>query len=69
MAKRFISKTEMKLGTLQYSLSTEEGRVKINWNTMPEGVVLLDVLQDWICDLEGIYESKRREVFNEGELK
>jgi hypothetical protein len=59
----------MKLGTLQYSLSTEEGRVKINWKTMPEGVVLLDVLQDWICDLEGIYESKRQEVFNKGELK
>jgi hypothetical protein len=59
----------MKLGTLQYSLSTEEGRVKINWNAMPEGVVLLDVLQDWICDLEGIYESKRQEVFNKGELK
>ena len=59
----------MKLGTLQYSLSAEEGRVKINWNTMPEGVVLLDVLQDWICDLEGIYESKRQEVFNTGEAK
>ena len=59
----------MKLGSLQYSLSTEEGRIKINWNKMPEGIVLLDVLQDWICDLEGIYEVTRTEVFNKGESK
>ena len=59
----------MKLGSLQYSLSTEEGRIKINWNKMPEDIVLLDVLQDWICDLEGIYETKREEVFKQGELK
>jgi hypothetical protein len=59
----------MKLGSLQYSLSTEEGRIKINWNKMPEGVVLLDVLQDWICDLEGIYETKKEEVFKQGESK
>ena len=59
----------MKLGSLQYSLSAEEGRIKINWDKMPEGVVLLDVLQDWICDLEDIYEVKRVEVFNKGESK
>jgi len=59
----------MKLGSLQYSLSTEEGRIKINWNKMPEDIVLLDVLQDWICDLEGIYETKREEVFKQGESK
>jgi len=59
----------MKLGSLQYSLSAEEGRIKINWNKMPEGIVLLDVLQDWICDLEGIYETKKEEVFKQGESK
>ena len=59
----------MKLGTLQYSLSTEEGRVKINWAAMPDNVVMLDVLRDWICDLEGVYETKRQEVFNNGETK
>ena len=59
----------MKLGSLQYSLSTEEGRIKINWNKMPEDIVLLDVLQDWICDLEGIYETKREEIFKRGESK
>ena len=59
----------MKLGSLQYSLSTEEGRIKINWNKMPEDIVLLDVLQDWICDLEGIYETKKEEVFKQGESK
>ena len=59
----------MKLGSLEYIPSIEEGRVKINWNKMPESVVLLDVLQDWICDLEGIYETKREEIFKRGESK
>jgi hypothetical protein len=59
----------MKLGKLMYSLSSEEGRVVINWKDMPTGVVMLDVLKDWICELEGIYETKHQEVFNQGELK
>jgi len=59
----------MKLGKLEYSVSSEEGRVKINWKDMPTGVVMLDVLKDWIVDLEGIYETKRQEVFNKGETK
>ena len=56
----------MKLGTLQYSLSAEDGRVKITCNTMPEGVLLLDVLHDWLCDRAGLAERKRQEVFNTG---
>lgn len=59
----------MKLGKLEYSASAEEGRVKINWKVMPDGVVMLDILQDWITELEGIYEVKRNEVFNQGEVK
>ena len=43
--------------------------MKINWKVMPTGVVMLDVLQDWIVELEGIYETKRQEVFNQGEMK
>jgi hypothetical protein len=59
----------MKLGKLTYSFTSEEGRVVINWKDMPTGVVMLDVLKDWICELEGIYEAKHQEVFNQGELK
>ena len=59
----------MKLGSLEYIPSIEEGRVKINWNKMPESVVLLDTLQDWICELEEVYEAKREEVFKQGESK
>lgn len=59
----------MKLGKLEYSNSREEGFVKINWNDMPDGVVMLDILKDWIVELEGIYETKRVEVFKQGEMK
>ena len=56
----------MKMGKLDYSVSREEGFVKINWNVMPTGAVMLDVLKDWIVELEGIYETKREEVFKQG---
>lgn len=59
----------MKLGKLEYSPNTEEGCVKINWKVMPNNVVMLDILRDWIVELEGIYEEKRNEVFNKGETK
>lgn len=59
----------MKLGKLEYYANAEEGRVKIKWNLMPDGVVMLDILRDWIVELEGIYEVKRNEVFNKGESK
>jgi hypothetical protein len=59
----------MKMGKLDYSTSREEGFVKINWKVMPTGVVMLDILQDWIVELEGIYETKRNEVFNQGEIE
>ena len=59
----------MKMGKLDYSVSREEGFVKINWKVMPTDVVMLDILQDWIVELEGIYETKREEVFKQGETK
>ena len=60
----------MKMGKLDYSVAREEGFVKINWKVMPTGVVMLDILQDWIVELEGIYEVKRNEVFeSKGEMK
>ena len=59
----------MNMGKLDYSVSREEGFVKINWKVMPTDVVMLDILQDWIVELEGIYETKREEVFKQGETK
>ena len=56
----------MKLGSLEYQLSGEEGVVKLDWSKMPEGVVLLDVLQDWIGYLNDIYQAKHKEVFTQG---
>ena len=38
----------MKLGSLKYNTKTEEGEVKIDWTQMPEDVVGLDLLSDWI---------------------
>ena len=57
----------MVLGTLKYSVSKEEGQVTINWGDMPTDVVMLDTLLDWIVELQGIYDGKLKEVFNEGE--
>ena len=59
----------MKLGKLEYSPTKEEGCVRINWKIMPDNVVGLDILKDWIVELEGIYETKRQEVFHKGESK
>ena len=55
----------MQLGKLEYSKIREEGVVKINWGVMPDDVVMLDVLQDWIVELTDIYKVKRDEVFKE----
>ena len=57
----------MVLGTLKYSVGKEEGQVTIDWGSMPTDVVMLDTLHDWIVELQGIYEEKLKEVFNEGE--
>lgn len=61
----------MKVGKLDYNIARGEGSVKINWKDMPDDVMMLDLLKDWICDLEGIYEAKNKEVFErkQGEMK
>ena len=56
----------MKLGILGYRLSGEEGKVQIDWDKMPEGVVMLDTIEDWIRELNDIYEAKHKEVFGQG---
>lgn len=55
----------MKIGEIGYNSIKEEGYVKINWKMMPEtdNVVTLDILQDWIVELQDIYEEKQEIVF------
>ena len=57
----------MKLGQLKYSTSKEEGYVEINWMTMPTDVVGLDILQDWIVELQDIYDEQFEKVFKQKE--
>ena len=62
----------MRMGVLRYIAAKGEADVRIAWKDMPDGVVMLDILKDWICELEYIYERKNREVFERkqtGELK
>jgi len=58
----------MKIGNIGYNTNTEEGYVKIDWRMMPEtdNVVTLDILKDWIYDLEKIYDEKREKVLGGG---
>jgi hypothetical protein len=57
----------MKLGQLKYSTGKEEGYVEINWMTMPTDVVGLDILQDWIVELQDIYDEQFGKVFKQKE--
>jgi len=60
----------MKIGEIGYNSIKEEGYVKIDWVMMPDGVVMLDTLQDWIVALQIIYDEKHAIVFKpKGELK
>jgi hypothetical protein len=53
----------MNLGILEYVESTEEGKVFVDMDALPDDVVGLDILQDWICDLQAIYAARHAEVF------
>lgn len=54
----------MVLGKLKYSVKLEEGSVEIDWETLPKSVVGLDILKDWLIELETAYNLKLKEVFN-----
>ena len=66
MVKQFVlnKESDMKLGSLNYNTKTEEGEVKIDWIQMPEDVVGLDLLSDWIADLTKIYNRELNNVFS-----
>jgi hypothetical protein len=45
-------------GQLIYDPHSEEGLVKIDWEVLPQNVVGLDILSDWISDLHKSYHSE-----------
>lgn len=53
----------MRMGVLRYRAELGEADVRIAWKSMPDNVVMLDILRDWICELEYIYAVKHKQVF------
>ena len=51
-------------GVLTYDTKKEEGRVR--HCNVPKDVVGLDILQDWILDLQAEYHRLHEEVFTKG---
>lgn len=54
---------KVKLGTLIYDTSKEEGVVDINWGELPEDVMGLDILSDWSAQLTRHYHKEVTKVF------
>ena len=49
-------------GVLRYHIDKEEGQVLL-LSTIPRDVVGLDILQDWIVELQDEYTELHEEVF------
>jgi hypothetical protein len=58
----------MELGKLIYNENSEEGEIKLDWGNMPEGVVGLDILSDWIAELTKVYNRELNHVFTTNKL-
>lgn len=58
----------MELGKLIYNKRSEEGEVKLDWDNLPEGVVGLDLLSDWIAELTKAYNREVNHVFTSNKL-
>lgn len=54
-------------GALLYDTRKEEGKVRI-FASMPKNIVGLDILKDWIVELEDAYNKLHKETF-EGETR
>lgn len=46
-------------GVLTYDTNKEEGHVRMRLNDFPQGVVGLDILQDWIIELQQEYKIRK----------
>ena len=55
----------MKLATMNYSERDGEGHVRFNqkYRDMPNDVIKLDILQDWVEALVAAYDETHKEVF------
>jgi len=53
----------MILGTLSYNEESEEGEIEIAWENMPDGVMCLDTLGDWIAELTKAYNREMHHAF------
>jgi hypothetical protein len=49
-------------GVLRYHIGKEEGQVRLH-PTIPRDVVGLDILKDWIVELQDEYTKLHKEVF------
>jgi hypothetical protein len=58
----------MELGKLIYNNNSEEGEINLDWGNMPEGVVGLDILSDWIAELTKVYNRELNHVFTTNKL-
>jgi hypothetical protein len=59
----------MKLGELRYNIKTEEGEVYIDPKVMPDNVVGLDIIRDWLYELTDLYAKQHEEVFTQNGKK
>jgi len=58
----------MQLGKLIYNENSEEGEVKLDWDNLPDNVVGLDILSDWITELTKVYNREVHHVFTRNKL-
>ena len=58
----------MQIGKLIYNKNSEEGEIKLDWDNLPEGVVGLDLLSDWIAELTKVYNRELNHVFTTNKL-
>jgi hypothetical protein len=54
-------KNHIVYGVLRYHMGKEEGQVRLHL-TIPRDVVGLDILQDWIVELQDEYTKLHKEV-------
>ena len=61
----------MKLAELRYSKRTSEGFVRFGEGVLDNApdVVELDILKDWICELQDRYDNLHSQLFREPETK
>jgi hypothetical protein len=51
-------------GKLIYDPHSEEGMIEIDWVNMPDNVMGLDILSDWLIELNKLYHGEVSTLFN-----